>query len=91
MLEKVSEYKNLMERHGVKVIAYGIVGLSNLDMQARPLFEFAKAMEIEMLTAYPELDSFDLLDKLVDEFSVGVAIHNYGPGHRYAAVETIKV
>ena len=43
-----------------------------------------------MLTAYPELDCFDLLDKMVDEFSVGVATHNYGPGHRYAAVETIK-
>ncbi|MBM3240437.1 sugar phosphate isomerase/epimerase [Candidatus Poribacteria bacterium] len=89
-LGKVSEYKNLMEKHGVKIIAYGIVGLSNNEEQARPLFEFAKAMGIEMLTAYPEFDSFDLLDKLVEEFDVGIAIHNYGPGHRYADVETIK-
>jgi sugar phosphate isomerase/epimerase len=89
-LEKITEYKNLIVRHGVKVIAYGIVGLSNNEKQARPLFEFAKSMGIEMLTAYPELDSFDLLDQLVEEFDVGVAIHNYGPGHRYAAVETIK-
>lgn len=89
-MQRVSEYKNLLKQHGVEVLAYGVVGLSNLDTQVRPFFEFAKEMGIEVLTADPEPDSFELLDKFVEQFGVAVAIHNHGPGHRYATIESIK-
>jgi sugar phosphate isomerase/epimerase len=44
---------------------------------------------VSYLSADPDPDSFDELDKLVDEFEVGVGIHNHGPGHRYDKIDVI--
>ena len=30
-----------------------------------------------------------LLDKLVDEYNIPIGIHNHGPGHRFAKIDTI--
>ena len=46
-------------------------------------------MGLGYLSADPAPDSFDSLDKLVEEYGVGVGIHNHGPGHRYAKIDTI--
>jgi len=88
--ESISYTKGLLERHGIWMIAYGVVHLTGDEGQTRPLFEFAREMGIEMLSADPEPGSFDLLDGLVEEFGVAVGIHNHGPGHRYADVRTIE-
>ena len=37
----------------------------------------------------PRSRAFDELDKLVENFGIAVGIHNHGPGHRYAKIETI--
>src|SRR5208337_528953 len=41
------------------------------------------------LTVDPDPDSFDLLDKLVEEYGIPIGIHNHGPGHKYALIYTI--
>ena len=41
------------------------------------------------LTVDPDPDSFDLLDKLVEEYDIPIGIHNHGPGHKYALIDTI--
>ena len=46
----------------------------------RQIFEFAKAMGLKYISASPEPGSFDILDKLVEEYDVAVGIHNHGPG-----------
>ncbi len=74
---------------GVKLAAYGVVHLSKDTAANRRYFEFAKAMGIEYLSADPDPDAFDGLDALVAEFDVAVGIHNHGPGHRYAKIDTI--
>ncbi|MGD0044945.1 MAG: sugar phosphate isomerase/epimerase, partial [Isosphaeraceae bacterium] len=55
----------------------------------RKIFEFARAMGLGYLTVDPDPDSFDLLDKLVEEYGIPIGIHNHGPGHKYALIETI--
>src|SRR4029078_4175054 len=55
----------------------------------RRCVEFAKAMGLEYRSADPAPDSFDSLDKLVEEYGVAVGIHNHGPGHRWALIDTI--
>ncbi|HID12060.1 MAG TPA: sugar phosphate isomerase/epimerase [Candidatus Latescibacteria bacterium] len=87
---RVVHAKGLLEKHGIRMIAYGVVHLTGDEGQTRPLFEFAREMGIEMLSADPESSSFDLLDRLVGEFGVAIGIHNHGPGHRYADVRTIE-
>ncbi len=54
------------------------------------IFEFAKSLGLEYISADPDPKAFDAIDKLVEEFGVGVGIHNHGPGHRYAKIETIS-
>ncbi len=76
-----------LESAGAHLAAFGVVGLSANEDEVRPLFEFAADMGIPILTANPHPDSFDLLEELVEEFDIKVAIHNHGPGARYDSVE----
>jgi inosose dehydratase len=74
---------------GVTVIGYGVVHFGT-DAQANlHIFEFAKALGVQYLSADPDPASFDGLDKLVEKFDIAIGIHNHGPGHRYDKIETI--
>ncbi len=88
-LARVDDYKALAAEHGVTVIGYGVNGFTKNHDANRKLFEFAKAMGLGYMSADPDLDSFDSLDKLVEEYGVAIGIHNHGPGHRYAKIDTI--
>ncbi len=88
-MERADEAKKVLADHGVCLVAYGVVRMRNDEAAMRRLFDFAKTMGIEVLTADPDPDSFDLLDKLVDEHGIYIAIHNHGPGSRYPGVESV--
>jgi sugar phosphate isomerase/epimerase len=88
-MERANEAKKVLADHGVRLVAYGVVRMRNDEAAMRRLFDFAKTMGIEVLTADPDPDSFDLLDKLVDEYGIYVAIHNHGPGSRYPGMESV--
>jgi len=81
--------KKLEKEYGVKLIAHGVNLMPADEKTLRNLFEFAYKAGIEVLTADPEPDAFNLLDKLVEEYDIAVAIHNHGPGHRYATAEEV--
>lgn len=76
-----------LESAGAELVAFGVVGLSGSEDELRPFFEFASDMDIPILTANPDADSFDALDNLVEEYDIKVALHNHGPGARYDTVE----
>jgi len=61
----------------MKVVNYGVVGLSNDEAECRKVFDFAKKMGIETIVSEPPANSFDLLDKLTEEYGINVAIHNH--------------
>lgn len=88
-LNEVSKAKELVEKYGVKIAAHGVNHMPRDEEKLKKLFEFAHKVGIEVLTADPDPDAFDLLDKLVEEYGIAVAIHNHGPGHRYATVEDV--
>ncbi len=62
----------------------------------RRIFEFAKEMGTKTIVAEPPPEAFDGIEKLCEEFSIQVAIHNHpkGPGSRYwspdAVLEVLK-
>jgi sugar phosphate isomerase/epimerase len=76
----IAEYKNKLNAHDIRLLAYGVVDFSKDEADARRKFAFAKAMNVPVLSARPQPDSFDLLDKLVAEYKIDIAIHNHGPG-----------
>lgn len=91
---KVAESTQLLADYGVTMLAYGVVPFNTDETKARELFDFAKAMKIQTLSCDPDpnKETFDLLDKLVEEYGVSIGIHNHGPGHRYdKADDVVKV
>ena len=54
------------------------------------MFEFAKRAGIKNITANPNPESFDSLDKLVAEYNIRIAIHNHGPGSSYDKIDDVK-
>jgi len=86
---RLSACRRELDAAGVTVVGYGVVPLTQDAAANRRIFEFAKAMGLQYLSASPAPGSFDLLDRLVEEFNVAVGIHNHGPGDRYAKIETI--
>ncbi|MCH2129777.1 MAG: sugar phosphate isomerase/epimerase [Pirellulaceae bacterium] len=65
--------------HGVTPAALGVVPFSKDHGKNRRAFEHAKRLGIQALSADPETDSFDSLDRLVEEYDVAIAIHPHGP------------
>lgn len=78
-----------LDEMDMTLAAYGVVGLSANEDETRPIFEFADAMGIEILSANPHPDALDLVESLAEEFGVYVAIHNHGPGARYDSVDDV--
>lgn len=76
----LAEYRDKLKAHGIRMVTYGVVDFHNNEPDARRKFEFAKAMEIQTLSAYPSPDAFPLLNLLVKEYKINLGIHNHGPG-----------
>lgn len=86
---QVNEAKSKLRAAGVQVLAYGVVGFGADAAKNRQLFEFAKLMGIQTLSADPTPEAFNQLDKLVEEFGINIAIHNHGPRSRYDKLESV--
>ncbi len=86
---RIQAIKDEIEAAGVHVSGYGVVHLGKDEAADRKIFEFAKALGLGYLSVDPDPAAFDLLDKLVEEYDIPIGIHNHGPGHHYALIDTI--
>jgi len=80
--------KNAADR-GIKILGHGVDPYTKDHAANRRYFEFAKQAGIRNLSADPTEDSFDSLDKLVEEYQIRIAIHNHGPGARYDKIADV--
>jgi len=86
------EVKQMLKAKGVKLVNYGVVGLPNNENECRKVFNFARDMGIETIVSEPPEDAFDLIDKLCQEYKIGVAIHNHPkPSHYWDYKTVLKV
>ena len=81
----VAEQKAAMAERGITPSAMGVISFDENENAAREMFEFAKAMNLQSISANPKKSkaTFDLLDRLVAEFEIPIAIHNHGPGANF--------
>ena len=84
----------LCDDYGIKPVAYGVQGFKKDHEANQKTFEFGKALGIKTFSADPDPDSFDSLDKLVEEYQISIAIHPHGPIgrgklHRWYSAEVI--
>jgi inosose dehydratase len=91
--QQLAAVLKLCKEYDVKPMAFGVEGFSKDIDKNRKKFEFAKTLGIPVLSADPDPDSFDNLDKLCDEYKIAIAIHPHGPSgkgmHRWYSADVI--
>jgi inosose dehydratase len=92
--EQLKALKAICSEYGVTPIAFGVERFTKDAAANRKLFEFAQGLGAKHLSADPDPDSFDNLDKLCEEFKISIAIHPHGPAgggklHRWYGSEVI--
>ena len=87
--ESVPKSRALYEKYKVELLSHGVNAMHDNREELTGLFDFAKAAGVKVLTADPDPECLDLLEELVEEYGVAVAIHNHGPTHRYGTIDSI--
>lgn len=73
----IEKVKAKLNQHGVLAVNFGVVGLPNDEAQSRKVFDFARKMGIRAITTEPSENAMDLIERLVKEYDIKVAIHNH--------------
>ena len=89
--QNIEGSKRKLKDAGILLMSYGVLEFNSNETDARQKFDFAKAMGLVAISANPRKDkrTFDLLDKLVPEYDVAIAIHNHGPHARYDKISDV--
>lgn len=66
----------------VTPLSCGVITLQNNEPNIRAAFEYARDAGIPTIVCSPEPGSLPILDKMVKEFDIRLAIHNHGPGDK---------
>jgi sugar phosphate isomerase/epimerase len=64
---------------GIIPLSCGNVSMSNDESDIRNAFEYARDAGIPTIVCKPTRESLPVLDKMVKEFDIRIAIHNHGP------------
>jgi len=73
----------------VRAVSFGVVTMTKDATATRKLFDFARALGLENLSAEPEADALDLVASLADEYGVNVAFHNHPKPSSYWNPDTV--
>ncbi len=79
-LEQRAPVKAKLKELGLTPVGFGVVGgLGKDEESARKVFEFCKDMGIGIVVAEPleTKEAYDIIEKLVKEFDIKMAIHNH--------------
>jgi sugar phosphate isomerase/epimerase len=68
---------------GITVTSTGVIEFTNEEAAARKAFENVRAGGLKTLCGRPTVDALPLVEKLVKEYDIKVAIHNHGPMDLY--------
>jgi inosose dehydratase len=64
---------------GITPLSCGNVGMDNNEANIRNAFEYARDIGLPTIVCSPDPASMPILDKMVKEFNIKIAIHNHGP------------
>jgi len=85
--EQMAKTREMLKASGVTLYGYGVVDLGRTEETMRKVFDFARKMGIRVVVTEPQEADFSLLEKLVKEYNIAVAIHNHPEPTRYAKPE----
>ena len=91
--DKIKAILKLCNDYDVTPVGFGVSNFSKNHDANKKLFELGAALGLKYLSADPNPDSFDSLDKLCEEYKIAIAIHPHGPAgkglHRWYSAEII--
>jgi sugar phosphate isomerase/epimerase len=87
--DQVAFVREALKANGVTLYGYGVVDIGRTEASMRKVFEFARKMGIRVLVCEPADDDFNLLEQLVKEYNVKVALHNHPAPSKYNLPETV--
>lgn len=87
--EQVAKVKEWLQAAGVTLYGYGVVDIGKTEESMRKVFDFARKMGIRTIVCEPADDDFTLLEKLVKEYNIQIAIHNHPAPSKYNLPETV--
>jgi sugar phosphate isomerase/epimerase len=64
---------------GITPLSCGNITMENTEASVRQAFEYARDCGIPTIVCSPHPESMPILDKMVKEFDIKLAIHNHGP------------
>src|SRR5215467_2148513 len=78
-------------RHaGLRLMGCGVVYMKDDQQQIRNAFEYARDPGIPTIVASPDLAAIPIVDRMVKEFDIKIAIHNHGPeDKKYPTPESV--
>ena len=77
--EERKQRAQMFRAAGLVPLSVGNVSMRGKDDEIRKGFEYAKDVGVSTIVCSPREDAMPLLDKLVKEFDIKLAIHNHGP------------
>jgi sugar phosphate isomerase/epimerase len=87
--EQVAFVKDALQAAGVTLYGYGVCDIGTTEASMRKVFDFARKMGLRVLVCEPADDDFTLLEKLVKEYNIRIAIHNHPAPAKYNLPETV--
>jgi inosose dehydratase len=79
--EHIREVVQKVKDAGLELYGGGVIYMKNED-QVRQAFDYAKAAGMETIIGVPAHDLLPLVDRMVKQYDIKVAIHNHGPGDK---------
>ncbi len=87
--ENIKLVKDKLKQHDMTLVAYGVVGFDNDEKSMGQVFDFAKNLGIRTIVTEPQYDDYSLIEKMVKEYDIQIAIHNHPTPSKYARPETV--
>ncbi len=82
------QLKKMLKDSGLTLTCYGVVTPSN-EQEWRKLFDFMKDMGFETIVSEAMEKDLPMIDKLCEEYKIGVALHNHPKPSHYWNYETV--
>src|SRR5438067_1202011 len=77
--EQRKERAQMFREAGLIPLSVGNVSMRTGEAYLRKAFEYARDIGVPTIVCAPSLDAIPVLDKMVKEFDIRLAIHNHGP------------
>lgn len=74
--EQIAALKAQLKKFNVTPVAFGVTGISADYTKAKPLFDWAKRMEIGIINT-ESTEAMDTIERLVKEYDIKVGFHNH--------------